>query len=292
MGPRQAGKTTIMLELKKLLDEKGRKTLFLSLDNEADKVHFSSQSNLIEKIETEIGKVKGFVFLDEVQRKENAGIFFKGIYDMNLPYKFIMSGSGSMELKEKIHESLAGRKRVFEITTLNFEEFSNFKTNYKYEDRIVKYLNIEKVKEESLLKEYLNFGGYPKVVLEETLKEKQRVINEIYQSYLEKDISYLLGIKKTSDFSNLVRILSSQVGNLINFSEISNTLEINIKTVKNYIYYLEKTFIIKKITPFFRNVRSEISKTPIFLSEEENIKFMGPPNSADANSLVNIAERL
>ena len=56
-----------------------------------------------------------YVFIDEIQRREDAGLFLKGLYDLNLPYKFIVSGSGSIELKEKIHESLVGRKRVFEL---------------------------------------------------------------------------------------------------------------------------------------------------------------------------------
>ncbi|MDR2411708.1 MAG: AAA family ATPase [Candidatus Peribacteria bacterium] len=55
------------------------------------------------------------------------------MYDLDLNYKFIVSGSGSLELKEKIHESLAGRKRVFECFPINFKEFVNYKTNYKYE---------------------------------------------------------------------------------------------------------------------------------------------------------------
>jgi len=132
IGPRQAGKTTLMLLLNDYLMKKGERTVFLNLDIEADKQFFTSQANLIKKIKLEIGEKRGFVFIDEIQRKEDAGIFLKGIYDMNLPYKFIVSGSGSVELKEKIHESLVGRKRIFELNTLSFAEFVNFKTGYKY----------------------------------------------------------------------------------------------------------------------------------------------------------------
>ena len=114
IGPRQAGKTTLMLLLEDYLKKKEEKTVFLNLDIESDKQFFTSQANLIKKIKLEIGEKEGFVFIDEIQRKENAGIFLKGIYDMNLPYKFIVSGSGSVELKERIHESLTGRKRIFE----------------------------------------------------------------------------------------------------------------------------------------------------------------------------------
>ena len=56
-----------------------------------------------------------YAFIDKIQRREDAGLFLKGLYDLNLPYKFIVSGSGSIELKEKIHESLVGRKRVFDL---------------------------------------------------------------------------------------------------------------------------------------------------------------------------------
>jgi len=76
----------------------------------------------------ELGKERSYVFIDEIQRKENAGFFLKGVFDLKLPYKFIVSGSGSLELKEKIHESLVGRKRLFELTTITFDEFVHHKT--------------------------------------------------------------------------------------------------------------------------------------------------------------------
>ena len=124
-GPRQSGKTTLMLWLKGELDQRGEPTLFLNLDVEWDRPHLESQAALIRKLELELGKKGGFVFVDEIQRKEDAGRFLKGLYDLNLPYKFIVSGSGSLELKERIHESLVGRKRLFELNTLTFEEFFN-----------------------------------------------------------------------------------------------------------------------------------------------------------------------
>jgi len=211
-GPRQAGKTTAMLQLKKELDESGEKTLLLNLDIEADRYFFDSQKSLISKIELEIGKNKGFVFIDEMQRKEDAGLFLKGIYDMNLPYKFIVSGSGSVELKAHIHESLAGRKRLFELNTISFEEFINFKTDYKYQDQLENFFQIEKEKTLELAKEYITFGGYPRVILAQTTLEKTKIIEEIYTSFVEKDLAYLLGIQKTEDLGRLLKIISSQIG--------------------------------------------------------------------------------
>lgn len=263
VGPRQAGKTTLMMLLKDYIEAQGKKTIFLNLDIESDRQFFISQDQLLRKIALEIGK-EGYVFIDEIQRKENAGLFLKGLYDMNLSYKFIVSGSGSIELKEKIHESLAGRKRIFELSTVNFIEFVNYKTNYRYKSKLAEFFLVETKKVQGLLEEYLSFGGYPRVVLEETVAEKRRVIAELYQSYLERDISYLLGVQKTESFTALARVMASQIGNITNLSELSNTLGISVSTVKDYLWYMEKTFLIDRITPYFKNTRKEITKSPVF----------------------------
>lgn len=264
VGPRQAGKTTLMKLLEEELKKRGEKTLFLHLDIESHKEHFKSQLSLLRRIELELGKSRGYVFIDEIQRKDDAGLFLKGIYDMGLPYKFIVSGSGSVELKERIQESLAGRKRVFEFLTLSFDEFVNYRTDYRYENRLVDFFEIEKTKSLMFLEEYMNFGGYPRVVLEEKLSEKLDLINEIYQSYIERDIYFLLKIQKLPEFSKLVKILADSAGKLINLSELSNSIGLTVKTLKEYLWYLEKTFIVSRVTPFFRNLRKELSKSPIY----------------------------
>lgn len=272
VGPRQAGKTTIMTQLQEHLKGRGEETLFLSLDFERDIPHFSSQKALLDRIGLEFGQRRGYVFIDEIQRKENAGIFLKGLYDMNTPYKFIVSGSGSVELKEKVHESLAGRKRMFELNTVSLREFLNYRTGYRYEDRLNKYFEISKSEATSLLMEYLNFGGYPRVVLEDTFKEKLRTIDEIYRSYIEKDIAYLLRVERIDAFGNMIRFLAAQAGSLVNLNELSSTLGISVQTVKNYITYAEKTYIIKRISPYYRNVRTEISKSPVVYFNDTGLR--------------------
>ncbi len=263
IGPRQVGKTTLMKILINKLKKNGERVIYLSLDFEMDKKYFVSQQKLLQKIELEIGK-EGYVFIDEIQRKEDAGLFLKALYDMELPYKFIVSGSGSLELKEKIHESLPGRKRIFELLPVSFVEFVNFKTEYKYENNIETFFQLEQENLLNLLNEYMNFGGYPRVILEKEIKEKRIVIDDIYRSYLEKDISYLLRVEKIDAFSELIKILAFQIGKIINFSEICSILNISIQTLRNYLWYAEKTFIIKRLTPYFRNIKKEISKSPVF----------------------------
>ncbi len=263
VGPRQSGKTTIMEMLREYLGKQGEQTLYLNLDFEWDRPHFESQADLVKKLELELGRKQGFVFIDEIQRKENAGLFLKGISDLKLPYKFIVSGSGSLELKEKIHESLIGRKRLFELTTITFEEFLNHKTEYKYRENLPEFFEIEKDKTKDLLMEYMNFGGYPRVILEPELTEKVHIIDEIYRSILEKDIAYLLKVDKTEAFSGLIKVLSSQIGNLINYSEVSSTLNISYQTVKKYLWYCQRIFIFDVVSPFARNVRKEITRSPV-----------------------------
>ena len=264
VGPRQAGKTTVMLVLKEYLEKKGKKTVFLSLDNDSDRHYFKSQATLHNFIKLQLGKSYGYVFIDEIQRQENAGLFLKGLYDQNLPYKLIVSGSGSLELKEKIHESLAGRKRIFELNTISFKEFVHYETAYQYEDRLHDFFVHDLHNPLALLEKYLQFGGYPKVVTDESYEAKTQSIAEIYTSYIEKDIKDLLNVQKSELFTNLVTILASQVGQLTNHNELASTLGLDRETLKNYLWYLDKTFIIRKVTPFYKNVRKELTKSPLY----------------------------
>ena len=263
IGPRQAGKTTVMEMLKAHLDKRGERTLFLNLDIEWDRPHFETQAALIKKIELELGQQHGYVFIDEIQRKEDAGLFLKGLFDLKLPYKLILSGSGSLELKQKIHESLVGRKRLFELSTVTFEEFINHRTDYRYEENLADFLAIEKDRAQLLLSEYMHFGGYPRIVMAAEQREKLRLIDDIYRSVLEKDIAYLLKLDKPDVFSALIKILAGQVGQLMNYSEMASTLNVSFSTVKKYLWFAQKIFLVELIAPYARNVKKEISKSPV-----------------------------
>jgi uncharacterized protein len=172
----------------------------LNLDFEDDFRQVSSQQELIKRLKLEFGSQKGYVFIDEVQRKENAGLFFKGIYGQKLPYKFILTGSRSVELKEKVTESLAGRKQILEMHPVSFLEFVDFRTNYEYSDRLNIFLRNNDPRLNAIFQEYLEFGGYPRVILAETLDRKREEMQEIYNSYLDKDIMQLLRVKKLNHF--------------------------------------------------------------------------------------------
>lgn len=264
VGPRQVGKTYLMTELKKKLAEEKKPTIWLNLDIETDRQKMATQAGLVDYLALNAQGPKTYVFIDEIQRKENTGLFLKGLYDMRLPYKFIISGSGSLEIKAKIPESMAGRKRLFEIEPINFEEFVNFKTGYRYENKLLAFFQTENTWSERLLSEYLTFGGYPRIILAQTAAEKQVQMQEIYSSFIEKDILELLRLEKTEAFRKIVTIMAAQIGSLVNASELASTVNIEINTLKRYLWYLEQTFIVKKVTPFYKNTRSEITKMPVY----------------------------
>jgi len=262
VGSRQAGKTTLLKALDKELENKGEQRIFLNLDYEPDNDLFESQERFIRYLKLKAGIEKAYIFIDEIQRKENAGLFLKGIYDQELPYKFIVSGSGSLELKEKIHESLAGRKRLFELETVSFSEFANYKTDYEYEGKLKEYIALVPDSTKLLLLEYLNFGGYPRVVTSVTAEQKNAVLREIYQSYLEKDLIRLLQIEKSQSFTDMVRLLALRIGQPLDYSNLSRDVGLSFTSLKKYLWYAEKTFILELIPPFFRNKEKEIVKAP------------------------------
>ena len=88
----------------------------------------------------------------------------------------------------------------------------------------------------------------------------------------------------------------------MNLSELSSTLGLSVQTVKEYLWYLEKTFVIKKVTPFFRNTRKEITKSPIYYFYDLGMRnyaagcYAAPLRPSDAgflfqNLAYNIIER-
>jgi uncharacterized protein len=263
-GPRQAGKTTLMEILAEDISKTNKESIYLNLDKEKDFEIFKSQENLTNYLKLHLGTSKrSYVFIDEIQRKENAGLFLKGLYDSDLPYKFIISGSGSVELKEKVSEGLAGRKKTFKLRTLSFKEFVNHKTDYRFSSNLDKYF-ASSTYSDLLLSEYLQFGGYPKLVLKEKVLDKRDVLESIFESYVNKDLKDLLKLKNTEAVASLLTFLSTRIGKLTATSEISNRINLSYDTVKQYLYYLRKTFQIESLQPFSRNSESEIVKTSTY----------------------------
>ena len=152
IGCRQAGKTTILKGLLEGLRKENKPSIYLNLDIDIDAQKCDTQEKLVQYINIIFGNKRGYLFIDEIQRIENAGQFLKGIYDRDLVHKIIVTGSGSQELKEKIAESLAGRKRNFNVFTISIDEFCKYKSQSNSTD-IGELLENDENQEENLLNE-------------------------------------------------------------------------------------------------------------------------------------------
>ncbi|MFN0216905.1 MAG: ATP-binding protein, partial [Saprospiraceae bacterium] len=196
VGPRQAGKTTLLRSIADQLMRDGATCLFFNLDIDTDAQHFTSQQRFVERINALSAGKRAYVFIDEVQRIENAGLFLKGIYDRRLPHKWIATGSGSLELKEKIAESLAGRKRNFLLYPVSVGECLAYRLAAKLPQSVAQ-IRTDTFAEERFLIEYLQYGGYPRVLTASDTREKRSVLAEIFQSYVERDLQLLLRLEKS-----------------------------------------------------------------------------------------------
>jgi len=267
-GSRQTGKTTLLLQLKDWLLSKNKagesQIKFFNLDLINDLSGIRDQGDFIRFLRECLQTEKFlYIFIDEIQRLDEPGKFLKGVYDLKLPIKFIVSGSSSLEIKAKISESLTGRKRIFYLWPFSFAEYMAC-----HEPSLLKLLaenGVSSLNKKRILDElydFITFGGYPRVCLSTNNKEKINVLNEIYSSYIEKDIVGFMKIRDRFAFSKLVALLADQIGNLVNLHELSATLGLNFRTIENYLFALENTFVVHLARPHFTNARKELTKMP------------------------------
>ena len=263
-GARQVGKTSIVYQIINDLllnsDVHPEDIFFFNLDLAGFSDFFTDQGAFLRFLDSS-RKQRAFVFVDEVQRLKDPGVFFKAIQDLRMPLKIILTGSSSLDIKVKTTEALTGRKKVFHVTPLSFTEYievSGAKIPELERENFVPYLNILN----EHLEQYVHFGGYPAVVLTPGKEKKIQRLEEIYTSYLEKDISGFLRIENLMAFRKLATLIASQQGALVNIQEISGTLGIHRDTATRYLEYLEATFVTRRLNPFFTNPRSELSKMP------------------------------
>jgi len=284
-GARRSGKTTLLFEIKKYLEKNNKKVILFSADQELDNPVFKN-SKLFHKflVEQYVEDNKRlFVLIDECQYIPNATIFLKTLYDIsNEKIKLIVTGSSIFELL-KTKEALTGRKIEFELERFSFSEYLSFASEYKYHNNfhfdkdfytLKEFYEIYKKDLEEYFIEYINWGGYPEVCIEKNIDKKKTYLKEIIKTYIEKDIAQFFHVENINKFNNLIRILCYQKSQLLNKSEIANTLGIHLKTLEKYINLLEGTFIITLLYPYFTNIRKEISKMPkIFINDNGIVKY-------------------
>jgi predicted AAA+ superfamily ATPase len=157
----------------------------------------------------------------------------------------VATGSSSFELSQQVGEPLTGRKETVILYPVSQKELSGIYNRHELKEK---------------LQEFLVFGSYPEVIMQNTRQEKIKAITEIADSYLLKDVLSMERIKSPKTLLHLLKLLAFQVGNLVSMNELAGQLSVNIKTVARYLDLLEKSFVIKPVGGFSRNLRKEITK--------------------------------
>lgn len=261
-GIRRSGKTFL---LRYIFDKVvSTNKIFLDLENPLTRRLFEEEN--YEMIKTNLEKQgvgftkKAFVFLDEIQWVSAIPSVVKYLID-HYQIKFFLTGSASFYLKNLFPESLAGRKFLFELFPLSFEEFIRFK-----EEKIVLPKFKEKTSEtiwkiiEPLWQEYLEFGAFPEVVLAKKKEEKEKLLDDIFTSYFQKEIEQLSDFRKTDLIRDFIVLLSENIGNLLNLTRFSSELGVSRLTLEEWLSFLRATYLIDLVPPFAQGKRVSIRK--------------------------------
>ena len=236
-GPRQCGKTTMIRHItEKWADD------VLWLNGDSPDIRDELENVTVSRWKLILGNRKILV-LDEAQRVSNVGLALKLLIDEMPEIQVIASGSSSFELADKTSEPLTGRKFEYRLLPLSFHEMIT---------------RNGLLQEKQLLEHRLLYGCYPDIVTHP--EDSERLLSELVNSYLFKDIYALEGLKRTRILDNLVKALALQIGSEVNLNELSGLTGTDRKTVEKYIDLLEKTYVVFSLPAFSGNLRNEIRK--------------------------------
>ncbi len=270
-GLRRVGKTVTLHHLINLLLEKNKKEniLYFNFDMFNEPLD-SILTQYSEKVKVDIKKEKLFVFFDEIQKRRNWENELKLLYDNFRNIKFFVSGSSSLFIEKKTKESLAGRAFSFMMGPLSFKEYLRLKKVAFDKERISLY-------EDSLRKQlahYIRTGGFPELINEH---EEQKINRYIKETVIDKiiyiDIPISFNIEEPALLESIFSIISSSPGIIFDYDSIASDLKRNRKTISNYVLYLEKAFLIKKLYNYSRNVLTTEKKLKRFYPASTSFSY-------------------
>ena len=179
--------------------------------------------------------------------------------------KWILTGSQKFELMEQLSESLAGRMSILQLETLSAKELRNSSAES--------------------IKDYIWKGGYP-----ETWSNPHIDLDDFYESYIrtyiERDLKKIIDVKNLSDFQRFIRVLSTRVGQLINYRDISNDVGVSDVTIRKWLHALEISGVVYMLSPFYSNIGKRLTKSPkLYFADHGLVCFLlGIKNLADWNN--------
>lgn len=241
LGPRQSGKTTVLLRLKEEWEAAGKRVVYLNCDLSEDlEVIDTTSITRLRKMVREVD----YLLVDEAQRLTNPGLTFKIIYDNLVETRVVATGSSSFELKNQMSDAMTGRYVDFRLYPLSLGEM----------------VKSEGADVDRLVDELLVYGAYPEVYLQNQPELKKTLLTKIGESYLFRDILAFSRIRHSEAVESLTRALAYQVGAEVNENELANRIKIDRKTLLSYLDILEKAFVIWRLYPYSQNPRREIGR--------------------------------
>lgn len=282
-GMRQVGKTTLLNHL--FEKASSRNKVFLDLENPLHRKLFEEENfdNIWNNLE-EFGIFKdsrAYIFLDEIQKLPQISQAVKYLYD-HWQVKFFLTGSSSFYLKNLFPESLAGRKIVFELFPLTFSEFLTFKNverkappkTFAQKAKTKNKIAYEKCSK--YYQEFMEFGGFPAVVLEKNLNRKRQILEGIFKSYFETDVKSLADFKDISKLRDLILLIILRIGSKVDVSKLASELRVTRATVYNYLTFLEQTYFIALLPRFSKSFdRQAAGNKKVFLCDTGLANFLG-----------------
>ena len=259
MGPRRVGKTVM---LRQLIDHAmqdgfdGSRILFVSVDTPLySGMPLERLLGLFEEQTDHDPTARRIVIFDEIQYLKDWEVHLKVLTDQHPNTRFIASGSAAAALKLKSQESGAGRFSDFFLPPLTFAEFLAFRN---LEDELIdigqagatiRYVtnDIDRLNEEFI--NYLNFGGYPEAVLNESIQtDVQRYLGrDIIDKVLLRDLPSLYGIQDIQELNRLFTTIAYHSGNEISLDGLAQSSGVAKNTITKYLEYLEAAFLIVRV---------------------------------------------
>lgn len=261
IGARQVGKTSIM----QMYPTEGyRNTLFLDGQDAEVAERFQKLSTIEQYLSIYLNPdFDGLLLIDEFQFIEGVSTMLKLLTDKHDKLKVLCSGSSSLDILKSVEESLAGRVRIIEVLALSFSEYLLFRDEklFRLQQSLADAADEALVSDlQAAYQEYLVYGGLPRTALTMNPDEKVELLNDICQTYLLNDVRRYVANEHFVGFNKLLRLLATQIGNLVNINELSRESGLPYSDCENYVNLLQKMYVIKLIEPFFTNRRKVIGK--------------------------------
>nr|WP_315159641.1 ATP-binding protein [uncultured Flavobacterium sp.] len=307
MGPRRVGKTVMMFHaIQELIAENisPQKIFFIGIDNPIY-MHLGLEDILqLGKQAVNLDNLEGcFVFFDEIQYLKDWERHLKVLVDTYPKTKFIVSGSAAAALRLQSSESGAGRFTDFMLPPLTFHEYIHLKGLHHlvqsksifYNGKEIPFFTTHDNK--ALNKEffhYLNFGGYPEVVLSEKIQSDmgRYVKSDIVDKVLLRDLPSLYGIKDVQELNSFFSYLAYNTGNEFSFERLAKDSGILKDTIRKYLEYLEAAFLIKVIHKIDDNAKKfkRITTFKVYLTNPSLRTALFSPIQETDNETGNMVE--